>query len=86
MKIYQSDGGLGYNQLAFLIRLEETKNGYNYLCVDTQNIEPEDDTSYVIGEIVEDLENIYVKESTYKVEESPLYGTFLFNYFLKSQN
>ncbi len=88
IQVYQSDGGLGYRQLAFLILLGKTKDsqlgGDDYLCIGTQNINDED-SEYQIGNVVKDLEDIYITESTYKIEESPLYGTFLFDYYLQSQ-
>ena len=32
--VYITDGGLGYQEYAYLIRLDETENGYNYLVID----------------------------------------------------
>lgn len=81
MVIYETNAGLGYNQFAFLIRLDKTKNGYNYLCIGTQWI---DDYSYIVGNIVNDLEDVYITTSYYKIEESPLYNTFLFDFFIKN--
>lgn len=74
MKVYQTNAGLGYNQLAFLTRLEKSKNGYNYLCVGLKNVNT--DSCYKIGEIVKDLEDYYVEDSDYKISESPLYPPF----------
>ena len=76
MKVYQTNAALGYNQLAFLIKLKQEDK---FLCIGTQL--PRDTDSYVIGEVVE-LENFYIQESSYKIEESPLYGTFLFDHFI----
>lgn len=80
MKIYQTNAALGYRQLAFVIRLDKSKNGYNYLCIGTQNTD-----EYTIGNIVEDLEDIYLEETTYKVSDSPLHGTYLFDYWIDKQ-
>ena len=81
MTVYQTNAGLGHRQLAFLLRLEKTKNGYNYLCIDTQFVD-KDDTMYKVGEIVHDLEDFYVEPSSHKISETPLYGTYLLDYFL----
>jgi len=83
MKVYQTDAGLGYMQLAFLVCLEKSENGYNYLCIDTQLI-GEDDNMYQIGNIVKDLEGIYVQETNYDITQSPLYNTYLFKFFLEN--
>lgn len=78
-KVFITDGGLGYGQAAFLILLE----GRDYLCIATQGID-EDDTSYQVGEVIKDLEDIYVSPSDFKLEDSPLFKTYLFQHFLKT--
>ena len=85
MIIYETNSALGYNQLAFLIRLDQTKEGHDYLVIGKQNI-PSHDDYYVIGEKVEDLEDYLVKESEFKIEDSPLYNEFLFKAFIKDIN
>jgi hypothetical protein len=82
MKTYITDAALGYGQYAYLIRLDKSKNGYNYLCIGTVNVDYED--GYELGCVVKDLENIYITESILKIEESPLYGSFLFDFFIKN--
>ena len=84
MKIYETNAALGYNQTAYLIRLDKTSefNTYNYLCVGTHNID-EDDNIYKIGTVVKDLEDYYVETSKFDESESPLFGSFLFDFFLK---
>lgn len=81
--VYATNGGLGHQEYAYLIRLEETKNGYNYLVIDiTQG--PKKTNDYEIGSIV-DVENIYVeKVEDYKLRRSELWGSFLFHFFLKN--
>ena len=79
MKIFQTNAGLGYQQLAFLIRLDKTNAGYNYLCIGTKNVHT--DTEYWIGAVIE-LEGIYIEDSTFKVSDSELSGTYLFDYWL----
>ena len=82
MIIYETTAALGYNQKAYLIRLDESENGYNYLCIDGSNLADTD--LYIIGEEVEDLEDFYVEETNwYRIEQSPLWGSFLFDAFLK---
>lgn len=84
MKIYETNGGLGYNQLAYLIQLNKSGNGYNYLVIGGLNIYHLD--SYKIGTVTKDLENIYVEESNYSIKDSPLYGNFLFDFFIENKN
>ena len=82
MKTYMTDGGLGHNQYAVLVRLDKSEKGYNYLVIDDTNVLNE--YEYVIGTVVYDLEGIYVSESSYKLTDSPLHGTFLFDYFINN--
>ena len=83
MKIYQTNATLGYRQLAFLIRLEKSKTGYDYLCIGLQNVNKD---SYQIGGIVKDLEDYYLEDTNYKISDSPLYGSYLFDYFISTKN
>ena len=64
MIVYQTNAALGYNQLAFLIRLDKSANGYNYLCIGTQNIH---DNEYEVGEVVEDLEDYYLEDTGFRI-------------------
>jgi hypothetical protein len=83
MKIYETNAALGYNQLAYLIRLDKSKFGYNYLCIATKNVH--DDDNYYPGKVIEDLEYFSNLEiSDYDIKESPLYNDFLFDYFLNN--
>ena len=81
MKTFQTNAGLGYQQFAFLIRLDKTDNGYNYLCIGTKNVHT--DTEYWTGAVVE-LEDIYIEDSTFQVSDSELNGTYLFNYWINN--
>ena len=72
MKIYETNSGLGYNQLAYLIRLDKTENGYNYLCIGGYNLKPYD--IYTVGEITELYDTDGIAESTFKIQSSPLYN------------
>lgn len=83
MKVYISTAGCGYNQCAYLIRIKKSKNGYDYLCLSS-----DEDLVHKEGEIVEDLEDIYIEESRKKIEEFDIFKTFLFQQFynhLKNQ-
>ena len=82
MKVFKTNAALGYGQLAYLVRLDKTKNGYNYLCIGEQGLEDSD--SYEVGKVVFDLDDMYVEPSAFKISESPLFGTFLFDYYAKS--
>jgi len=84
MKIYETSSGLGYKQYAYLIRIKKSENGHDYLCIGTKSSRGWD--NYVIGEIVEDLEDYSVKESGYKLHDSPLAGDYLFNYWVSNFN
>lgn len=90
MTIYQTNAALGHQEYAYLIKLEQKKDKADYLVIATNLSTSEFDHSlysdpYVAGEVVQDLEDYYVEESTYDVTSSPLYGTFLFMYFLKTK-
>ena len=80
MKIYQTNAALGYSQLAFLIRLHESLHGYNYLCIGTRGIS--DNEFYKVGELVLDLEDIYIEDSNFGIKDSPLKGSYLFDFWV----
>jgi hypothetical protein len=80
MKVFQTNAALGYRQLAFLIRLNESANGYDYLCIGTQNIHNND--TYQIGKIVKDLEDFYLEDTIFQITDSELNGTYLFDYWV----
>jgi len=79
--VYITDGGLEYKEHAYLIRLDETENGYNYLVID-RYVRGD---NYQVGTVVDDLEDIYVeKVENYDLKKSELWGSFLFHFFLKN--
>jgi len=86
MKIYVTTAGLGYNEKAFLLRLTRTNSkieSHDYLCIGLQNVT--DNEIYKIGSVVKDWESFYVETTLeFDITESPLYGDFLFNYFIKN--
>ena len=89
MKIYQTDAMLGYRQYAYLLRLDKSEYGYNYLCIGTMNV-PDDDGflkhGYSIAGIVKDLEDFYLEDTNFKITDSELYGTLLFDFFINNYN
>lgn len=84
MKTYITDAGLGYREYVTMLRLNKSKNGYNYLIIESSSIS--DNENYSVGKILEDLEDIYVSESNYDIKKSELYNTFLFQHFLRTYN
>lgn len=74
-KIYRTNSGLGYNEYVYLLY---TVHGY--LVIDTIGYS----NSYVIGDIkpIDYFEYLELEESNYNIENSPLYCTFLFQFFL----
>ena len=81
MKIFETTASLGYQQKAYIVRLNQTENGYDYLCVGGENLRADD---YEVGNVVKDLEDFYIEDSLFMITESPLYGTFLFDWFVKN--
>lgn len=82
MKVYQSTAGCGYRQYAYVIPLRKSKNGKDYLCLWSN--ENSDTPIHREGEIVEDLEDIYVEESGIDINTLPISQTFLFKEFAKT--
>lgn len=77
MKIYETNSGLGWNQIAYLIESSE-----GYLVIDLSGVR-DYDTHYVIGEIVE-MEEYELEESNYNINNSPLKGKYLFEFYLQN--
>ena len=75
--IYQTNAGLSYKQLAYLIKIDDNHN--DYLCIGLNNIDYSDD--YVIGDLTTLCEN-EVEISNFKLEDSPLYNEKLFNFMV----
>ncbi len=81
MTVYKTRYKLDYGQGAYLIRLDKSEHGYDYLCIDTYN----DYDDYKIGEVVKDIPNNEVEPSTYDIKKCPIYNTFLFQHFLEKK-
>ena len=79
MKVYVTDAALGHNQYAYLVRLKKSENGYDYLCIESNN------DTYHVSEPVKDLEDMYVSELTeYDIKKCPLYSeNVLFQAFVE---
>jgi len=79
MKLFQTNAALGYGELAYLLQIDEIR----YLVIDTDLYD--DVYDYKLGSVVEfkQDEQYYLECTSYSLEESPLYGSFLFMEFLK---
>lgn len=82
MKFYKSTAGCGYQQYAYVTPIAKNKNGNDYLCIWTN--ENSDTPIHVEGEIVKDLEDIYLEEVEININDYPISKTFLFNFFVKN--
>jgi hypothetical protein len=88
MKLYETNAGLGYGQVAYLIRVGKSKSSnigptYDYMCIAVEGIDPSDNDMYELGTTIESLESFYVQPSDFKIEDSPLYNP-LFSMFLEN--
>lgn len=79
IKIFKTNVGLGYNKWAYVLRLDKTENGFNYLVIDGHGMSGDD---YYLGEVIEDLEDIYIENTNFDITNSPLYDEFLFTFFI----
>lgn len=83
MKIFETNSGLGYRNYVYLIKIDAVKNKSKYLCIGS-NFYLYDNGIYSLGEGIE-MEDYEVElTNSYKIEQSPLFGTFLFNFFLQN--
>ena len=73
MKTYETTSMLGYGQFSYFVKT------YTGLLVIWSN-----NSVYEVGQHIEDTEDIILDESHFNIEESPLYNTFLFQYFIKT--
>ena len=80
MKFYKSTAGCGYQQYAIVTPI--AKN--DYLCIWTN--ENSDMPIHVEGEVVKDLEDIYLEEVEVEIDinDYPISKTFLFGFFLSN--
>jgi len=85
MKIFKSDSALGYMEFAYFIKINEEE----YLCIFENSSADNFWKPYKVGELaefdfVEELEEIDESKHEMILKESPIYGTFLFNEFMKN--
>jgi len=76
MKIYETNSGLGYKELAFLLKVDD-----GYLCIGHSHIE-DGECGYKIGFIVENVD--FIEISSFDIKDSPLYHTYLFQKLIKN--
>ena len=79
MKIYKSTAGCGYKQYAYVTPIRKSKNGHDYLCLWSN--EQSDIPIHSEGNIIEDLEDIYIEEIDINIDDLPISNTFLFKFF-----
>lgn len=86
--VYKTNAALAYNEWAYLIRLDKSENGFNYLCIGTSWDHSDDNSSrwlsdsYYMGKTVEDLENYYVETVAFNEIQSENAQEFLKMYEL----
>jgi len=87
MQIIETNLGLGYLEFARFIKVSKNK----FLCID-ENISDNEYKLYNIGEITiftdaelkgAGIEKIPKQRHKKVIQSSPLYGTYLFDFFLK---
>lgn len=75
--VYFCDATCGHNQYAYLLR--ESEN--NFLCLDTNVV----DGIYNIGELVEDIESIYLTPTDKSLDEFEISRSFLFKKYFENR-
>ena len=80
MKVYKTNGGLGYKQFAYFIRLKSSE----LLCIDTEETNNSFFEIYTVGEITSE-DSLFLEESNYDIKKSPLYNTYLFQTLIREQ-
>lgn len=83
IKFYKSTAGCGYRQYAIVTPIKKTKNGYDCLCVWT-NEKSSFVQTHTEGEIIEDLEDIYLEDIEININDYPISKTFLFKFFIEN--
>lgn len=82
MKFYKSTAGTGYQEYAYVTPVQKSKNGNDYLCIWTN--ERSDCPTHTEGEIIKDLEDIYLEEVEININDYPISKTFLFQFFVEN--
>jgi hypothetical protein len=79
MKIFETNSGLGYGQYVYMIYIKNK----TYLIVGHENLTNQELIDYEVGLLIE-RDDYEVEQSLFDIKDSPLYNTFLFNYFLEN--
>ncbi len=86
MKIFTTNLALGHFEYAILLHIEND----NYLCIERHEFDVDENETgtYDVGKIYDMKDCEYGMEEFlhYDLSQSPLHGTFLFDYFLKTLN
>lgn len=80
MKFYKSTAGCGYGEFAIVTPI--SKSTKDYLCIWTN--ECSTIPVHVEGQIVEDLDDIYLEETEIDINDYPISKSFLFKSFMNS--
>ena len=81
--VYESNDGLRHNQLAYFVR---TRSG-KLLCIGHHG-ELSSSSACGIGDSISNSDQRFmfnIKRSEYDIKNSPIFGTYLFDYFLKHE-
>ncbi len=78
MEIFETNSGLGYCQRVFMIHIKHK----TYLIVGHENLTNQELVNYEVGLLIE-KDDYEIEQSLFDIEHSPLYNTFLFNFFLE---
>lgn len=73
MKTYETTYMLGYGQFSYFVKTDT-----GLLVIWSNN------SVYEVGQHIEVTDDIILDESHFNIEDSPLYYTFLFQYFMKT--
>lgn len=76
MKTFESTAGCGYGEYALLVHVRDR----DYLCIWSN--EKSDYPIHKEGELIKDLEDIYLTERDVDITKFPIYKTFLFQHFV----
>lgn len=81
MKIYQTESGLGYKQLAYLLEFNEGLGDSSLICIGTKNFCG--DELYVVGDVYrgDDKLGIHLEETTKKTADFEFCNSYLFRFW-----
>lgn len=82
MKFYKSTAGCNLQECAYVTPIAKNKNGNDYLCIWTN--ENSDVPIHVEGEVVKDLEDIYLEDVELDITDFEISKSFLFKFFVEN--